>query len=407
MDHRDWKSLTLSQLSEKRISYGIVQTGEAQKNGVKCLRVVDITKPRIQLDQLITTSQEINQSYKRTILEKDELVLALRGEIGKAILVCDELVGCNLTRGLARISPNGNVTPAFLFQVMQSAETLRRLERRTNGSALKEISIGELRRIALRIPPLPEQQKIAAILMSWDRAIELTEELIATKQKRKQSVIQSQITKPLLALSVGSASPGWNLSKLGRFIRKRSEKSSDLKAFPLHSFTIENGVTEKTERYERSFLLKDSDNNKYAIVHFGDFVINPMNLRFGAIGRSRLRSSVSVSAYYDVFSVIGNDCDSSFLEYLLKSPRLMHMYERYATGSLIEKRRVHFSEFVKIPIALPPLREQKRIATILNAMNWEIELLVKKLALLKQQKKGLMQQLLTGKTRVKLPKGAA
>lgn len=289
----------------------------------------------------------------------------------------------------------------FLFCVLSSLTG--RLERSaTHGGVFTNLTTTILKEFTLNLPPLPEQKRIAAILSTWDRAIELTEKLIEAKQKRKEALVHSLITEPLWAMRHDKQISGWKETRLSTLIEKRTHKSSDIAVFPLHSFTIEDGVTPKTERYERSFLLKDSENNEYSVVSFGDFVINPMNLRFGAIGRSRIQKAVSVSAYYDVFHVVDAACDSGFLEHVLKSPLLMYTYETVATGSLVEKKRVHFSEFVKISISLPSLNEQVRIASIIDCQDYEIELLLKKIVLLKEQKKGLMQQLLTGKVRVKV-----
>lgn len=77
------------------------------------------------------------------------------------------------------------------------------------------------------------------------------------------------------------------------------EYTNDLDRFPLYSLTIEDGVTAKTERYERSHLVKKK--NLYKVVRPNDFVYNPMNVRFGAIARYKGSSPVAVSGYYDVF----------------------------------------------------------------------------------------------------------
>lgn len=90
-----WRKFKLAELSIKPISYGIVQTGEPIEQGIPCVRVIDLTARELNPHKMITTSKEISQSYKRTILEKGELMIALRGEIGLVRLVDEKLVGCN------------------------------------------------------------------------------------------------------------------------------------------------------------------------------------------------------------------------------------------------------------------------------------------------------------------------
>jgi len=194
---------------------------------------------------------------------------------------------------------------------------------------------------------------------------------------------------------------GWSFPPIGELFTQRRERSSDKSAFPLYSFTIEDGVTEKTERYERSFLLKDGDENEFAVVHPGDFVSNPMNLRFGAIGCSRVPFPVLVSGYYDVLTPNLDRVDPRFLEAFLRSHWAINLYDRIAIGSLIEKRRVHLSILNETHIPLPPLPEQRKIATILSTWDRAIELTEKLIAAKQQRKAALMQQLLTGKVRFK------
>ena len=82
-----WDRKSLAELCDKPVSYGIVQTGPRVEKGVPCLRVVDLTRREMSLGNMITTSPEIHQAYKRTTLEVGDIVMALRGEIGLAKLV--------------------------------------------------------------------------------------------------------------------------------------------------------------------------------------------------------------------------------------------------------------------------------------------------------------------------------
>ena len=188
----------------------------------------------------------------------------------------------------------------------------------------------------------------------------------------------------------------WGFVPIGALFEQRSETSSDTDTFPLYSFTIEDGVTQKTQRYERSFLLKDADENKFAVVQPGDFVSNPMNLRFGAIGYSRVPFPVLVSGYYDVLIPDIERVDSRYLETFLRTPWAMNLYDRIAIGSLSEKRRIHLSILNKTYIPLPSLTEQREIADILSTWDRAIDVTERIIAAKQQRKQALMQQLLTG-----------
>ena len=155
-----WSEKALSEICDKQISYGIVQTGPNLNDGIPCLRVVDLTKSKMSPAEMIKTSPEIHRSYGKTILSQGEIVLALRGEVGLARMVDEALSGANITRGLARLSAKKNtVIPEFLLWGLRSPKFRRDLIRRVGGSALQEISLSELRKVRVLVPPLPEQKK--------------------------------------------------------------------------------------------------------------------------------------------------------------------------------------------------------------------------------------------------------
>ena len=186
-----WEVRELNEICSKTISYGIVQTGPEVANGIPCIRVVDLSKKHMNTSDMIKTSEKIHQSYKKTILEKDELVMALRGEIGLVRIIEDDLSGINITRGIARLAPKKNwVVPDFLLWAMRSYEVKKDLSRKSGGSALQEISLTALRKVKITLPPLPEQRRIAAALSDTDALITALERLIAKKRAVKQGAMQ-------------------------------------------------------------------------------------------------------------------------------------------------------------------------------------------------------------------------
>lgn len=164
----------------------------------------------------------------------------------------------------------------------------------------------------------------------------------------------------------------WENISFNKIFQERCVKIGDTTRYPLYSLTIEKGVVPKTEQYERSFLVT-KDKDSYKVVKNNDFVYNPMNLRFGAIARYKDQDDCSVSGYYNVFSII-NDYNPYFMESFVKSQAMLNYYNTQATGSLIEKQRVHFSQFIEFNFALPSEKEQEKIAEILSCCDKLIEL---------------------------------
>lgn len=202
----------------------------------------------------------------------------------------------------------------------------------------------------------------------------------------------------------GTNFPDWEEKSFGDFLITHSEKTSNKDSYPLYSLTIESGVQPKTERYEREFLVKKEGDN-YKIVPPNAFVYNPMNLRFGALKVNHEKFSVSVSGYYDVFS-LKDDSTLAFWENYLVTPRMLNYYFSIATGSLIEKLRVHYSQFVKIKKAVPSLPEQQKIADFLSTIDTVIEKQKATVEVWEERKKGVMQKLFSQEVRFKADDGS-
>ena len=173
------------------------------------------------------------------------------------------------------------------------------------------------------------------------------------------------MTAPKLRLA-GFKEP-WSPKRLGATGRILQERTSDFARYPLYSLTIEKGVTKKTERYERGFLVSKTG-DIFKIVHPGNFVTNPMNLRFGAVGYSKEEDDVSVSGYYDVFELDDNKC-SPFWFNFLKREEMKKRYEDIATGSLIEKKRVHVNDLLNLELPIPELDERKSVGEYLISLD--------------------------------------
>ncbi len=223
--------------------------------------------------------------------------------------------------------------------------------------------------------------------------IEMTPEI----KERIEQIRQRKAPKGYKKGKLGIVPKEWKDTSFSTLFASTSDYTDNLEKYPLYSLTIEDGVTPKTERYERSHLVKKEDS--YKIVKPNDYAYNPMNLRFGAVARHKGNKPVAVSGYYDIFTTV-DESDLPFMDSFLTCGPMITYYNRVSIGSLVEKQRVHFSQFLEFILPLPPVNERAKIAAILTAQDKVIELTEKRLAEKQQQKKHLMQQLLTGKKRL-------
>lgn len=188
----------------------------------------------------------------------------------------------------------------------------------------------------------------------------------------------------------------WKTVKFKSVFSEVTEKTGDTKNFPLYSLTVQDGVTKKTDRYNREFLVKKENNFK--IVRSNYFVSNPMNMTIGALAQYKGSEDISVSGYYNVFKNISS-YKNQFLEDYLKSSKMIWLYKSIATGSLIEKQRVHFSQFIELAVRLPDYKEANKISDFMETLTKKILLQQEKINLLKEQKKSYLQKIFSQELR--------
>ena len=220
----------------------------------------------------------------------------------------------------------------------------------------------------INIPSAKEQDRIALFLNAIEQRIDKQRSLVEALKKYKRGVIQR-----VFSGRKGNGKdhcPTWEVSSFGEFFTEQIIKTSNSPDTPLVSLTVEDGITPKTERYYREFLItKEGDN--YKAIKPGWFAYNPMNAHLGAIAANHLGYTAAVSGYYNIFSANETDTISFWEEYLTSYPMLIH-YKLIATGSLIEKQRVHYSQFVGIRRCLPSVEEQKHLSKLFEAVNKKI-----------------------------------
>ena len=183
----------------------------------------------------------------------------------------------------------------------------------------------------------------------------------------------------------------WEQRKLGDFTNQINTfvNPEDAK-LPLWSLTAEAGLIEKSDRYERDFLVKKKD--QFKRIETNTLVYNPMNITIGSIDIYTGLYPIAVSGYY-VSIVYDKNIDTDFLKEVLLLPSSLKMYKNYATGSLIERQRVQYPTFSKLQLLLPNLDEQKAIGQLFKSLNLNITLHQRKLDNLKLKKKALLQKL--------------
>ena len=303
----------------------------------------------------------------------------------------------------------------FIYQFLQHSTTVNKLLGTQSESARPNLSLSDMRDFVFSIPPLPEQRKIAKILSTWDKAISTTERLIDNSKQQKKALMQQLLTgkKRLLDDSGKPFEGEWEdlyLHDVAKIIVSPVDKKIVDGEIPVElcNYTDVYYNTRITNSIEfMKATAKKSEIDKYTL-QVNDVIITkdsetPGDIAVPALVSEDLGGTV---CGYHLAIVRPNSqlVEGAYLNYLFSMQKTRYYFFTLATGAT--RFGLSIGGINKAHFTLPPLEEQRRIAAVLTNSDREVELLEQQLADLKQEKKALMQQLLTGKRRVKVDEEA-
>lgn len=283
-----------------------------------------------------------------------------------------------------------NVKSCYNFNFAYNQLLYYNLNKLVFGSGQPLVTAGQLKSLKILLPPLSEQQKIAEILNVWDKAIEKQTQLIEKLELRKKGLMQQLLTgKKRLPGFSGE----WKKVKAGLLFGSSSIRSNKLE--PLLSVTQDKGVVPR-DMLETRVTMPNGDLSSFKLVNVGDFVISLRSFE-GGLEYSEYRGIVSPA--YTVLKK-KTDMNDVFYKVYFKSNDFIQRLAVAVIG-IRDGKQISYSDFCYIKIPYPSLQEQNAIANVFVSCDNEISLAKQKLNSFQQQKKGLMQVLLTGKKRVK------
>lgn len=350
--------------------------------------------PFVQTSDITNSNGKVN-SYTQTLNEEGlkvsvlfpagTILMTIASNIGhSAILEIDMACPDSLVGIICKENIDKNYLNYF-FSYNQ-----KRIEYIAPG-AQKNINIEFLEPLPIVYPEVGEQRKIATILSTWDEAIIKTQQLIAQLQQRNKGLMQQLLTDK----------DNWNEYRIGNLLKevKRPVSWNDDELYDLISVRRRSGGAFFRESlYGKQILTK-----QLFTAEAGDFLISKMQIVHGAsaVVPPELAGMKISGSYIAVHAKDDNVMDIIFFNWLSKTKWFYKLTYISSYGVHIEKMTFDFDDFKRRKIKLPAtIEEQKRIVNILQAATEEVKMHEQKLAALQQQKKGLMQKLLTGEIRV-------
>ncbi len=404
--NKDWLHTKLGDIA--KITCGIAATPEYvdESVGVPFLSARNVQDGKLDLSKFMYIPKELHKKLtKNTKPKKGDVLLTRVGAgIGKAAFV-DIDFEFSVYVSLTLIQCKGMLDGNFLTFLLNT-NYYQYLANRDQfaGGGVQNLNVQMVKGYPVSIPPLPEQIKIAEILSTWDNAINTVQKLLSNSQQQKKALMQQVLTgKKRFAEFEGE----WEEKRLSRLLKVtggnafKSESFADTGVPLIKISNIKTDFSVSVDScvfhpYEQEFAKFN--------VQYGDILIAMSGATTGKVGRYFGERLCYLNQRVGRFDLKKELASPDFIFQILKLPYIQHEILIDAVGGA--QPNISNKEIERIKIKAPSLAEQQKIAAVLTTADQEIDNLRAQLNHLKQEKKALMQQLLTGKRRVKVEEAA-
>lgn len=411
----DWDVIKFQDIIEL-MTNGFVGTASpyytSSSDGVVYLMSRNIRQNKIDETNIIKVTKDFCENQQKSILKKNDLLTVQSGHIGTSCVIPDKYIGANIHALILTRFKNGKVNPFYTCYYLNSDFGMLKMASIFVGSTIKHINVKDFKKFNIPYPPLPEQQKIAEILTTVDDKISSIEDRIKQTEQLKKGLMEKLLTEGIghtefKDTEIGRIPKEWDVVKLIDYCEKicvgfvgtceRFYTNEANGVMMLRTGNLQDGnLCLKNLKY---VLPEFHEKNKKSQLKPDDLLI----ARHGSSGQAVLvPKDFGKSNCLNIVIVRPDKTKYSplFLKNLFNSPIIKRQMELKTAGStqgVINTKEISNTIFPK-----PEIEEQNQIATILSSVDDKLEILQSKKTSYEILKKGLMEQLLTGKRRVTL-----
>lgn len=380
------------------------------EHGILFLSTSNIKNNKLDYNNLRYITEEKFNSLRKGKLEKNDIIITLRGTIGSVALFNDKNFETGFINAQMLIIRSKLINSNYLHNYLTSIIFKKQLEIISSGSAQPQLTKRDLATVKIVVPPLKEQEKIAEIFSSVDSQIDDTEKLIEKTKELKKGLVKNLLTKGIghsefKKTEVGEIPASWEVKKL-EDVSERVCVGFVGSCNEHYTLDTLNGIPMvRTTNMSKGIL--DLDDVKYVTEEFhnrniksqlkyGDILV----ARHGENGKACLYSLNSEANCLNIVIVRPNNnlILSKFLLEVMNSDITIKQINLSTVGSV--QNVLNTKTISNLKVIIPCMKEQEKIAQILSSVDIEIEVYETRKQKLEELKKGLMQQLLTGKIRV-------
>lgn len=405
-----WSVFSFGSLLAEKPEYGANASAENFVDGyVRYVRITDID----DAGGLIPSNSKYlpPDEAKDYLLSDNDIVIARTGNtVGKSLRYRSHMGPCAFAGYLIRFRVGPSISPEYVAQYVRSDAYWSWVKSSVKVGAQPNINSQQYQSLLLPVPPLPEQQKIAAILSAVDDKLDVIARQIDATHTLKQGLMQTLFSRgvgtqdadgrwvPHVEFKdseLGKIPAGWSVRSLGSVTEEvRERNSGKLDDALLCGVLKEQGLVPMRER------VKGATTERCRVVGPSAFAYNPMRINIGSIARNLRDHSVMVSPDYVVFATRSELLLPGYLDHFRRSDEWQRFVGRSGDGGV--RIRIYYDDLAQLRMKVPPLSEQVKVVEILDCMTTKLKQLIMRQAEFQKLKRGLMQKLLTGEWRVSL-----
>lgn len=405
----DWKIQSLNKVTWYQEGPGL-RHWQFTTTGMKVINVTNLEGGVVNLDKTDRhiSIEEFEKSYKHFAIDAGDILMASSGATYcKTAVIAEKDLPVMMNTSVIRFKPIKDVDYSFLIAYLSSFLLKRQIDFLITGGAQPNFGPAHLNQTVIPLPPLPEQKAIAQVLSTADAAIQTTEKLIAQKELRKKWLMQQLLTGKKRLKGYGGEWKENHLGSLGEtytgLIGKNKEDFGEGKPY-IPYLNIFNNARIDITNFDFVKIAESDNQNR---VKYGDIFFTVSSETPDEVGMASVMLDHIDDLYLNSFC-FGfrlhdfNTLVPEFSSYFLRADAFRAEIYKLSQGAT--RFNLSKNNLMKLNIVLPPKEEQTAIAQVLQAADKEISLLKAKAEKLREQKKGLMQVLLTGKVRLNINK---
>ena len=384
-----WGEKCLGEVS--RIYDGTHQTPRYVKSGIPFYSVEHVTSGDFSRTKFIEPIVH-ERECRRVKMDQGDVLMTRIGSVGVPKLI-DWKVEASFYVSLALIKPQSCLLGSYLCQSIAAPSTQREIWRRQIHVAFpKKINLGDIGKVIFHLPSIPEQQKIADFLTAVDERIAKLKRKKELLEEYKKGMMQKLFSQEIRFKDEdGNDFPVWEFWRLGALTTKTGKRNKAGLDLPIYSINNKVGFNPQADEFEGlDSVERGYDTSAYKVISRNTFAYNPARVNVGSLGYSGDLHDVIISSLYVCFQT-HELIDDQFLWQYFRGSEFRKEVVRKSEGGV--RLYLFYENFSGIPLMLPSLMEQQKIADVLNKINDLIASLNSQIDRAAEFKRGLLQKM--------------